>query len=338
MTVTNPYYEFDPAFTPGGVARSGDINTQLQAVQTAFDFLPGSNDAITTGTVTFAPESGSGNAYVVTMPDTRSSNSDGDEIIFFASHTNTGAATLNVDGIGAVAMTDRTGVALVTNDIVEDRLYMATYDATNVRFVLDVTTNVVTNVIDKVQGIGTVAPEDGPATMYANLDWVNANDEVLFKMGFPGSAFQIRNMSYNAITVVAGTNTAGGETSFLSGHPEGQTIISAGTNLLLKVAGNATLETALVATANAGVDLYYNNVQEAATADGGLKATNFFHNRTETETNLLDSTHAVNTSNGKIAGAQVYDSTNGTPLWADGPAADDPWADATGTPVHVPSP
>ena len=136
MAVTNPYYEFDPSFIPGTKARSEDVNVQYQNIQNAFDLLPGSSDALTTGTATFAPESGSGNAYVVTMPDTRIAEADGDEIVFFATHTNTAAATINVDGLGAKAIVTATGVALAANDLLDGIAYTVRYDATNTRYQL----------------------------------------------------------------------------------------------------------------------------------------------------------------------------------------------------------
>lgn len=197
MAVTNPYYEFTPSFVPGTTVRAAEVNAQFAAVQTAFDFLPSASDALTTGTATFAPESGSGNSYVVTMPDTRTSNQDGDEIIFFAAHSNTGAATLNVDGIGAVTMTDRTGAALASGDITSGRLYIATYDASNTRFVLDVTTNVVTNIIDKVQGTSTDDPTS-PGTFNALLEFENA------------SAARLGDVGYNTDTDLSITNKVHG--------------------------------------------------------------------------------------------------------------------------------
>lgn len=139
MAVTNPYYEFTPAFVPGTKARAEDVNVQYQNIQNAFDILPGDADALTTDTAIFAPESGAGNAYVVTMPDTRTSNQDGDGIRFFATHTNTGAATLDVDGIGAVAFTNWDGDAFVGGEVISGRLYEVRYDATNTRFVLAAT-------------------------------------------------------------------------------------------------------------------------------------------------------------------------------------------------------
>jgi hypothetical protein len=140
LTVTNPYYEFDPNFTPFTKARAGDNNIQFQSLQNAFDLLPGDSDALTTDTAIFAPESGSGNSYIVTMPDTRTSNQDGDGVRFFATHTNTGSASLNIDGIGALALVNWTGTVLGGGEIVSGRLYEIRYDATNVQYVISAST------------------------------------------------------------------------------------------------------------------------------------------------------------------------------------------------------
>lgn len=136
MTITNPYYEFDPTFTPGTQARSDSVNFQFQAVQTAFDLLPPITGTISTGTNIFAPETGSANAYVITTTDTRTTNQDGDGILFFATHTNTGSTSIDVDGIGAVALNDWDGTILTGGEIVSGRIYEVRYDATNTRFVI----------------------------------------------------------------------------------------------------------------------------------------------------------------------------------------------------------
>jgi hypothetical protein len=119
----NPYYTFTDTFVPGARARSGDIDRELQAVENAFDNLPATADALTRGVATFTTETGSGNAYVVAMPNTRTTNQDGDEVIFFATHGNTGDTTLNVDGIGAVSLRDRTGAQIASGGITNGRLY-----------------------------------------------------------------------------------------------------------------------------------------------------------------------------------------------------------------------
>lgn len=137
MTMTNNYYEFTPIFIAGTVARSDAVNVQFAAIQAAFDLMPAVTASIPTGRATFAGLStGTGNAYEVTMPNTRVTNTAGDEVVFIADRTNTGAATLNVDGIGAVSLRQGDGSVLVAGDLKEDLIYEARYDATNNRFQL----------------------------------------------------------------------------------------------------------------------------------------------------------------------------------------------------------
>jgi hypothetical protein len=56
----------------------------------------------------------------------------------------------------------------------------------------------------------------------------------------------------------------------------------------------------------------------------------------ETATNLADITHAINTGAAKVAGYQVWDSTNSQPVWAVGNADGSVWVDGAGTTVHTP--
>jgi len=135
--MTNSYYTFTPAFIAGQTVRSGAVNTQFNALVSAFDLLPSSTSALRTNKATFAGSStGSGNAYAVAMPNTRIANASGDEVVFVADRTNTGAATLNVDGIGAVSLRKSNGQVLVANDILIGLIYTARYDSTNTRFQL----------------------------------------------------------------------------------------------------------------------------------------------------------------------------------------------------------
>jgi hypothetical protein len=223
--MANNYYTFTPSFVPGAKVRANEVNVQYQALETAFDNLPTAVDSLTTGKSTFATESGTGNAYVVTMPDTRTSNADGDEIIFFATHGNTGPATLNVDSIGAVTMVDRSGAALSSGDITSGILYVATYDAANSRFVLDVTVNVVTNVIDVVQGTSTDNPTS-PGTFNANLGFENANGNPLADIGYNSdTVLGIYSRVHGGNVVLGAENAAGTLQSLITIDPDTEQVV-----------------------------------------------------------------------------------------------------------------
>ena len=206
----NPYYHYTDTFTPGLRARSGDIDREMLAIQAGFDFLPsGSTDAISRGVSTFAPETVAGNAYVVTMSDTRLTNQDGDEVIFFASHGNTGNVTLDIDGIGAVSLRDRTGAQISSSGITSGRLYVATYDDTNSFFVLDAAINVITNIMDIVQGSGTDDPT-APGTFDANLEYQNSAGAVLANVGYNGDTdYSIINRVHGGSVILQAEDTAG---------------------------------------------------------------------------------------------------------------------------------
>jgi hypothetical protein len=136
--MANNYYNFTGGpFIPGTKARSDQVNTEYQALVSAFDKLPTSNTAIVRGVSTFAGATGgTGNAYTVSMPNQRTSYQNGDEVVFVADRSNTGGCTLNVDGLGAVALTRTDGAALASGDITAGLIYSARYDNANTRFQL----------------------------------------------------------------------------------------------------------------------------------------------------------------------------------------------------------
>ena len=79
---------------------------------------------------------GSSNAYVLAAARTVTAYAQGDAYLFRANHTNTGAATLNVDSVGAVAIVNNTQSALAAGQIQSGGMYLVAYDATNSKFQL----------------------------------------------------------------------------------------------------------------------------------------------------------------------------------------------------------
>lgn len=82
-------------------------------------------------------DSGSANAYILTRSGALKALAgyrDGTTVIFKASHTNTGAATVNVDSLGAIPITTSNGTALTGNEIYINEYVIARYNINASRF------------------------------------------------------------------------------------------------------------------------------------------------------------------------------------------------------------
>lgn len=82
-------------------------------------------------------DSGSSNAYILTRQGSLASLPDyidGAVVLFKAAAANTGASTINVDGLGAKDLVSMSGDDLNSHDIVPGVYYAAVYDATNDEF------------------------------------------------------------------------------------------------------------------------------------------------------------------------------------------------------------
>lgn len=66
-------------------------------------------------------DTGAGNAYVLNFTAQFTSYTDGIVIYWVPSHTNTGASTINVNGLGVVPITNVDGTALTANQIVANQ-------------------------------------------------------------------------------------------------------------------------------------------------------------------------------------------------------------------------
>lgn len=110
-----------PTFSSGTII----TETHLNNIQTAINQLE-------SGLAHYVLTTGSSNAYVADMtPDWLTPYALGNWLWFKANFTNTGAATLNVNTIGAAPIKRMNGSALVAGDIVSGQLYLAVQDGTN---------------------------------------------------------------------------------------------------------------------------------------------------------------------------------------------------------------
>lgn len=82
-----------------------------------------------------------------------------------------------------------------------------------------------------------------------------------------------------------------------------------------------------------GGDLTWDGVTLTAVR---IKPIKYLQHRTASTANLEDITNAVNTSGGKIQGAEVYNRDTDNPVYATGPSDGSVWVNGIGTTVHTP--
>lgn len=114
--MANNYFTKPTNVSRHTLARADDINKVANATDQAFDKLP-DRVKLAQGRVNFGVESGSGNAYIVTIGETIEAYADGLAARFRITHTNSGAATLNVNSLGAVPIVTPAGAAMVAHQL-----------------------------------------------------------------------------------------------------------------------------------------------------------------------------------------------------------------------------
>src|SRR5271154_3298869 len=72
-------------------------------------------------------DTGTANAYILTFNTTYSSYTNGFTILFVPANTNTGASTINVNGLGPIAIDNTSGSALAAGEIVAGVMTMISY-------------------------------------------------------------------------------------------------------------------------------------------------------------------------------------------------------------------
>jgi hypothetical protein len=93
--------------------------------------VPNSQAAATVGPRNYGVDAGSTDAYAIALSPVLAAYAAGLEIIFLANTANTGAATLNVNGLGAKAIVKGVSTALSDNDILASMLCLVVYDGTS---------------------------------------------------------------------------------------------------------------------------------------------------------------------------------------------------------------
>jgi hypothetical protein len=137
----NSFYTPVGDLMPGTKARSVDINNLNKAVDTAFDKLPDVN-LLKRGTVGYAVDTGTvADAYKVDLGAGITAYTDGLLVRMKPTRENTAAATLNVNGLGAVAIKRQDGADVQAGDILTNGTLLLSYVAGANCFILASSTN-----------------------------------------------------------------------------------------------------------------------------------------------------------------------------------------------------
>lgn len=83
------------------------------------------------GALDYAPDAGAANAYAITLSPVLTGHVTGMPIYFKALNANTGASTININGLGAIAIKKHGSLALAAGDIAAGQIVGVAYDGTN---------------------------------------------------------------------------------------------------------------------------------------------------------------------------------------------------------------
>lgn len=125
-------------------ARSSEINSDRTATEQGFDRLP-TRASMDAGSVWFVEDTGSADAYAVAMQKTATAYTDGMSFTMRVANTNTGACTVDVDGIGAKAIKLANTADPIAGDLTAGDTVDLVYDADEDHFRI---TSVVRSIIN----------------------------------------------------------------------------------------------------------------------------------------------------------------------------------------------
>jgi hypothetical protein len=113
-------------YTPGTYAQHP---LHLQALRILLRSTAGLITA--NGAINYAADAGSSDTYAITLDPAPSDYYTGMQVIFKANTANTGAASLNVNALGAKTIVKAVSTALSNNDILASMFCLCVYDGTN---------------------------------------------------------------------------------------------------------------------------------------------------------------------------------------------------------------
>lgn len=120
------YFSYTPLIA-NSLARAGDVNSRMAAIQGGFAKLP-APDKLQQGRAAAVLDLGATNVVVVALDFAPAAYTFGLELTVKVAATNTGGATINVNGLGPVAILRADGSALQAGDLAAGRVVKVVFD------------------------------------------------------------------------------------------------------------------------------------------------------------------------------------------------------------------
>lgn len=127
--MTNNYYDASVKVARASQSRTSEENASREAIAAGFDKLPEPED-LQYNMLAYAATTGSSNTYAMTLSSPATSYVTGMGVRAQINHTNTGAATLNVDSLGARSIKRYDGSDVEASDLTQGDIHEFIYDGT----------------------------------------------------------------------------------------------------------------------------------------------------------------------------------------------------------------
>jgi len=226
----NPNDEANTGVAPDGVQGGYAPSTVAPIIRAMRGAIKRSYDQINP----IYTSTGSANAYVLSYPIAPAKYTKGIIYAFWANHTNTGAATLNINGLGAKAITSSDKNPLVASQILADTVITVVYDGSAFRMIAASTVNpkfTGTTSLENLSVSGTTNAQAINVTTVSATGTMNIKSEGNRVLWFRDGEGKETGLIYNN----SGTNSTHlraytpGETTYKEAilQPDGQLILGA---------------------------------------------------------------------------------------------------------------
>lgn len=232
--------------------------------------------SVQSGQVTYAADTGAANAMVVTLSPVPVSYRAGMQIRVKAAYANTGAAAINVNGLGSKAVVDANGTALLKGAYQANNHLVLEYDGTSFRIIAgaysapdsasafhvgngatQTLTNAVYRVLDLGTQAGTVGSSSGTAFTAARAGLYLISASLSTVISFSGAAnASINSTIYKNGSVVPGVTNIVGLYTPVSGTGAYQS----GINTVVSLNVGDTVSVAQMVQGSSMSSLYVNGV------------------------------------------------------------------------------